>query len=75
VVDRFINLRQREDIIEVRDTWKVFEDSESTWEPYSALLKDVPEMLRAYLHELTRTGTPSQQRIVATVVEYRCVCN
>jgi hypothetical protein len=30
VVDRFINLRQREDIIEVRVTWKGFEDSEST---------------------------------------------
>jgi transposase InsO family protein len=69
VVDRFINLRRREDIIEVRVTWKGFEDSESTWEPYTALLEDVPEMLRAYLHELTRTGTPSQQRIVASLVE------
>jgi hypothetical protein len=61
VVHSFNNLRQREDISELRVTWKGFEDGESTWELYIALLEDVPETLRAYLYELTRTGTPSQQ--------------
>jgi hypothetical protein len=39
VVDRFINLRQREDIIQVRVTWQGFEDSESTWSRILLCLK------------------------------------
>jgi hypothetical protein len=46
VIDRSIDLRQRDDVVELRVFWKGFENGDATWEPYAAMLEDVPDTLR-----------------------------
>lgn len=39
---------------EFRVSWKGFEESEDTWEPFTVLLKDIPQMLHDFLKHTTR---------------------
>jgi hypothetical protein len=34
VIDQFIDLRHRDDAVELRVFWKGFENGDATWEPY-----------------------------------------
>jgi RNase H-like domain found in reverse transcriptase/Reverse transcriptase (RNA-dependent DNA polymerase)/Integrase zinc binding domain/Integrase core domain/Aspartyl protease len=69
VVDHFIDLRQRNDAVELKVFWKGFEDGDATWEPYATMLEDVPDMLRSYLQDVSRTGTLAKKRLAASLLE------
>jgi hypothetical protein len=69
VIDHFIDLRQRDDAVELRVFWKGFENGNATWEPYAAMLEDVPDMLRNYLQYVSRTGTLAKKQLAASLME------
>jgi hypothetical protein len=61
VIYNGIDLRQRGDAIELRVFWRGFENGDATWEPYAAMVEDVPYMLRNYLQYVSRTGTRAKR--------------
>jgi hypothetical protein len=69
VVNHFFNLRQRNDAVELKVLWKGFEEGDATWEPYATMLEDVPDMLRSYLQDVSRTGTLAKKRLAASLLE------
>jgi hypothetical protein len=68
-VDHFIDLRQKNDAVELTVFWKGFEDGDATWDPYVTMLEDVPGMLRSYLQYISRTGTLAKKRLAASLLE------
>jgi hypothetical protein len=69
VVDHFVDLRKRTGTCELKVYWKGFEERDSTWEPFADMKEDVPDMLRDFLLDLTRTGTPAKKKLAASLLE------
>jgi hypothetical protein len=44
VIDQFIDIRQRDDAVELRVFWKGFENGDASKEPYAAMLEDIPDI-------------------------------
>jgi hypothetical protein len=69
VVDHFVDLRKRTETCELKVYWKGFEERDSTWEPFADMKEDVPDTLRDFLLDLTRTGTPAKKKLAASLLE------
>ncbi|MGB2237281.1 MAG: hypothetical protein ACPH4H_06750, partial [Candidatus Poseidoniaceae archaeon] len=43
-------------------SWKGFEDDENTWEPFTALVKDIPKLLERFL--MNTEDLPMRKKLI-----------
>lgn len=68
VIDRFDDIRERQENVELLVKWKGFGEEESDWVEYASLKEDVPTLINEYLNEIASDGTQRQKNIVAKLL-------
>ncbi len=67
VIEEFTGIRRKGTDFELRVKWRGFPDTETDWTPLATLQEDVPEMVRDYVQDLLRSGTPRERTLAASI--------
>ena len=68
VVKDFEDIRRTGDTIEVYTSWRGFDTDENSWVDISIMMEDVPDMIKEYVQDTSKHGTPRQRNIAKHVM-------
>jgi len=67
VVDKIMDIRLHEGVLQLLVKWKGFDDEDPGWESFETMKDDVPALVSDFLSDIIISGVPRQRKLAATL--------
>jgi len=67
VVDKIMDIRLHEGVLQLLVKWKGFDDEDPGWETFETMKDDVPALVSDFLSDIITSGVPRQRKLAATL--------